>query len=183
MGSDSIVEIGGHRYRYAYDPGSQQTLYRGPVGSAPALTEQEFLRLFDGFREQEKYYHDFAEALGGKLTFYGDNRSVVHEEDRETGGEVEVNLSFFLTNKTIIEQDIRLMELVITQRFNDEDEEVPRRTDIKYETDKDDYVQELTVALTEGTTGLFIDPDPAKYAEAIMDRIRDDYIPPDERMW
>jgi hypothetical protein len=44
MGRESIVEIpqgSGNHYRYTYDEG--QTKYLGPVGTAPALTEEEFL--------------------------------------------------------------------------------------------------------------------------------------------
>lgn len=46
MGKVSEVEIpdgSGRFYRYEYVDGA--TLYRGPVGDAPALTEAEFLRL------------------------------------------------------------------------------------------------------------------------------------------
>ena len=183
--SETVVEIGGHHYRYEYDPESKNTLYRGPVGDAPALSEEEFLAIFGGFKEQEQYYHKFAEALGGKLTFYGDQRSVVHEEDigRETGGQIEINLSFFEGEKAIIEQDVQLMELVIVQLFDEEEEDMPRRTDIKYETNRDEYVQELTIAASEATTGLYVNPDPEEYAEAVMYRIREDYIPPDERLF
>ena len=48
MPKDSIVEIpsgSGNRYRYEYSEG--QTLYRGPVGSAPEIGEQEFLKALD----------------------------------------------------------------------------------------------------------------------------------------
>jgi hypothetical protein len=41
-----IVEIpegSGNLYRYEYEPFHGKTIYRGPVGSAPALTEDEFL--------------------------------------------------------------------------------------------------------------------------------------------
>jgi hypothetical protein len=44
MSKESIVEIprgSGNRYRYAYEDG--ETLYRGPVGSAPPLDEDMFL--------------------------------------------------------------------------------------------------------------------------------------------
>jgi len=41
---DTIVEIKGNRYRYQYDPGSKSMIYRGPVGSAPGITEEEFER-------------------------------------------------------------------------------------------------------------------------------------------
>ncbi len=40
MGKESQVEINGHLYRYEYVDGA--TLYRGPVGDAPALGEEEF---------------------------------------------------------------------------------------------------------------------------------------------
>jgi len=45
MPKDSIVEIpagSGNKYRYEYSDGA--TIYRGPVGSAPDLAEEEFLR-------------------------------------------------------------------------------------------------------------------------------------------
>jgi len=46
MSKENVVEIptgSGNRYRYIYDPETQKTLYLGPVGSAPAMAEQEFL--------------------------------------------------------------------------------------------------------------------------------------------
>jgi hypothetical protein len=45
MGKESVVDIGGHQYRYTYDPESKKTLYLGPVGSAPPLSEADFSRL------------------------------------------------------------------------------------------------------------------------------------------
>jgi hypothetical protein len=42
MGGESIVDIGGHQYRYEYDPDTGKTLYRGPVGDSPPLAEAEF---------------------------------------------------------------------------------------------------------------------------------------------
>lgn len=47
MSKEHQVEIpigSGNRYRYSYDPASRATRYLGPVGSAPAINEQEFLR-------------------------------------------------------------------------------------------------------------------------------------------
>ena len=41
MGKVTEVEINGHLYRYEYVDG--QTLYKGPVGDAPTLSEEEFL--------------------------------------------------------------------------------------------------------------------------------------------
>jgi len=43
MGRETIVEISGNRYRYAYDPERQATIYKGPVGEAPPIGEEEFL--------------------------------------------------------------------------------------------------------------------------------------------
>lgn len=45
---ESIVEIpdgSGNLYRYGYDPETQKTEYLGPVGDAPALSEEELMRL------------------------------------------------------------------------------------------------------------------------------------------
>jgi len=39
--TESIVEINGHLYRYDYVGG--KTVYKGPVGNGPELSEQEFL--------------------------------------------------------------------------------------------------------------------------------------------
>jgi len=39
---ESIVQIGSGRYRYHYDPDTKATVYDGPVGSAPAISEAEF---------------------------------------------------------------------------------------------------------------------------------------------
>ena len=47
MPRESIVEIpsgSGNKYRYAYDPSSKAMKYLGPVGSAPEITESEFIR-------------------------------------------------------------------------------------------------------------------------------------------
>ena len=39
---ESVVSIGGHQYRYGYDPGTKSTEYLGPVGDAPELSERIF---------------------------------------------------------------------------------------------------------------------------------------------
>jgi len=41
---ESIVEIAGHRYRYGYDSDTKRTVYLGPVGDGPELSENEFLK-------------------------------------------------------------------------------------------------------------------------------------------
>jgi len=50
---ENIVQIGNHRYRYAYDPNGQQTRYLGPVGQAPDLTESEFFSLLEESKKVE----------------------------------------------------------------------------------------------------------------------------------
>jgi len=44
---ENVVEISGHRYRYAYDPDTGKTLYKGPVGSAPPISQDDFLSHLD----------------------------------------------------------------------------------------------------------------------------------------
>lgn len=47
IGAVTIVEIpqgSGNRYRYGYNKASGKTIYLGPVGSVPMLSEEEFLR-------------------------------------------------------------------------------------------------------------------------------------------
>jgi hypothetical protein len=46
MGKISEVDIKGHRYRYHYNEESGSTEYLGPVGSAPAISEADFHKLF-----------------------------------------------------------------------------------------------------------------------------------------
>jgi len=46
MGKESIVEIppgSGNQYRYEYDEGTGKTMYRGPVGDAPTISEADFM--------------------------------------------------------------------------------------------------------------------------------------------
>jgi hypothetical protein len=45
MSKDSIALINGHEYKYRWNKESQQMDYLGPVGSSPALSREEFLRL------------------------------------------------------------------------------------------------------------------------------------------
>ena len=53
MPPGSVVEIKGSKYRYSYDPETQQTVYQGPLGEAPALSEQDFI---DFMRKRMKIY-------------------------------------------------------------------------------------------------------------------------------
>jgi hypothetical protein len=45
MSKDSIALINGHEYKYRYNPETKGMDYLGPVGEAPALTQEEFLRV------------------------------------------------------------------------------------------------------------------------------------------
>jgi len=78
---ESIVVISGHRYRYEYVDGA--TVYRGPVGDAPELSEQEFLAamiipdhqrlvgtLEKAFGEIEGLYSISSESRGDKTTIW-----------------------------------------------------------------------------------------------------------------
>lgn len=54
MGKESVVDISGHRYRYEYDEASQKTHYLGPVGDAPAMSEEEFLAMTKDVKDAQK---------------------------------------------------------------------------------------------------------------------------------
>jgi hypothetical protein len=45
MSKDSIAVINDHEYKYRYNPDTKQMDYRGPVGDAPPLTQEEFMRM------------------------------------------------------------------------------------------------------------------------------------------
>lgn len=68
--TESVVEIKGSQYRYAYDPETQTTRYLGPVGDAPTISEEEFLEeLFklptkeETFEKAEKWIGNVNEEL------------------------------------------------------------------------------------------------------------------------
>jgi hypothetical protein len=44
---ENVVQIKGGKYRYQYDPETGKTLYRGPVGDAPSISEQDFFNHLD----------------------------------------------------------------------------------------------------------------------------------------
>jgi hypothetical protein len=64
MTSESIVEINGHLYRYAYKDG--QTVYEGPVGDAPTIREDEFLQVV-----QTKRLHTYEEVMKNRRLLKG----------------------------------------------------------------------------------------------------------------
>jgi len=58
MGKESVVEIpdgSGRFYRYEYDESTGKTLYKGPVGDAPQMSEEEFLAI------SHTYQHTFTQ--------------------------------------------------------------------------------------------------------------------------
>lgn len=66
MSKESVVEIpdgSGNFYRYEYVDG--ETKYRGPVGDAPPLNEEEFLRLTTGHKPGGKpnYIHQLEDEI------------------------------------------------------------------------------------------------------------------------
>jgi hypothetical protein len=75
MGKQSIVEIppgSKNFYRYEYEEGSGKTLYKGPVGTSPQISESEFNDLFPmtgdtrfntQFGADPHSYHAFGEAV------------------------------------------------------------------------------------------------------------------------
>ncbi len=64
--SESIVEINGHLYRYHYDESSGKTLYDGPVGEAPTLSEEEFL-----VSVRTKQLHTYEEVMKNRRLLKG----------------------------------------------------------------------------------------------------------------
>jgi len=73
---ETTVEIGGHRYRYHYDPDTQKTVYDGPVGSAPELSEAEFLKAITDTYE----FTEIKTAHKGVRDIYWEDLSDVEKE-------------------------------------------------------------------------------------------------------
>lgn len=72
MGKESRVEIpdgSGNYYRYEYIEGD--TLYRGPVGDAPALSEGEFDEFFKAGKRRQKQMKVTILQRGGERTVSG----------------------------------------------------------------------------------------------------------------
>lgn len=62
---ENVVEIGNHRYRYGYDSSTKRTVYLGPVGDGPELSENEFLKaLATTDLTPELIIDDMVEAYG-----------------------------------------------------------------------------------------------------------------------
>jgi hypothetical protein len=172
---ETIAEINGNRYRYRYDPDTKSMTYLGPVGSTPPITEEEFFRLWDGVKEQERYYQLFARKLGGKLHFYKEDTSIMHlEAGRESGGHVEIEVHFDEeSDLNKIRDGVWLEEVEIQLHFLEEDDErVPYKTFVFYRT----------TAHEEGEphnqfdkTIMLVNPSPLDYARQIMEEIQDDY--------
>jgi hypothetical protein len=70
---ENIVEIRGHKYRYAYDQESKKMKYLGPLGNAPPITEDEFLTFaglawFPGSKHHELLAAEFNDDLKSQLS-------------------------------------------------------------------------------------------------------------------
>jgi len=101
MSRESIVEIpegSGNRYRYAYFDGT--TRYLGPVGSAPPLSEEEFLAMSSLPLEQ---HTDLAYALEREILTL-EPVYVRFDEEIEVDSESE-------DDETIIEANYRISEI------------------------------------------------------------------------
>ena len=177
---ETIAEINGNRYRYRYDPETQGMTYLGPVGSTSPISEADFLRLYDGIKEQERYYQLFAQKLGGKLHFYKEDTSVMHmEAGRETGAHVEIEVHFFeQTDLNKIRDGVWLETLEVNQHFlEDDDERIPYKTIIFYSTN---LTEEDTAYEQFDKTIMYVNPSPIDYAKQILEEIQDDYTEPGE---
>ena len=62
MGKISEVDIKGHRYRYQYNEETGATEYLGPVGDAPAISEEEFLRRVEISNKEKEVMENFRAA-------------------------------------------------------------------------------------------------------------------------
>jgi hypothetical protein len=66
---ESVVSINGHLYRYEYREG--RTIYLGPVGEAPALSEQDFVEFLRLSRESEGEVREKIQQLIDSRGFSG----------------------------------------------------------------------------------------------------------------
>jgi len=92
-----IVEIpegSGNKYRYEYEPFHGKTIYRGPVGSAPALTEDEFLdELFRDVPPKSTVVQERVDEASDLLSDANDEMDDAQFEiERKPDGNVEVTL-------------------------------------------------------------------------------------------
>jgi hypothetical protein len=64
---EHVVDIKGHKYRYIYVPETQGMKYLGPVGDAPEISEDEFMRLV----EPHQHHYEIAELQIEQARNYG----------------------------------------------------------------------------------------------------------------
>ena len=99
---ESIVQIGSGRYRYHYDPDTKATVYDGPVGDAPQITEDEFLKemAYDDLKKQ--YFpgdHGVFESWSPELReFFMKNIADPIEIQKEAGWDTTINDWMFPPN-------------------------------------------------------------------------------------
>lgn len=77
MTKDSIAVINDHEYKYRWDRESKKMLYRGPVGNAPLLSQDQFRTAVLNQQQQKEFqfYMDVAETLDGKVKSYDVKKS------------------------------------------------------------------------------------------------------------
>lgn len=109
MGKESKVEIpegSGNFYRYEYEDG--QTLYRGPVGDAPSISEEEFMAMSTEAKEAReggelykaaRWYNPFRVEVNDKA--YQLKDIIIY--DKKTGEEFRVGRGWFDTRSEDID--------------------------------------------------------------------------------
>jgi hypothetical protein len=145
MGKESIVKINGHQYRYEYQGG--KTVYLGPVGDAPTLSESEFMSHTEG-----RWHIWPTDVEESKFVWYDvtDIEETVWDEDKNEFDDevIEKNILFGLKeNLTGANVKVEVPDWAIDSEFWEEemdDRMVPKLRiwgpfEVKY---KDDTVAE-----------------------------------------
>ena len=125
MGKESVVEIppgSGNHYRYEYVDGA--TVYKGPVGDGPALSEEEFLAAMVGDYDIDDVSRHFVVSLLWAST---DDEDVpldqdydVEDMDEESMKVIKRNVGRFLEeNRHILTKHKISEEIVGTDLFLD----------------------------------------------------------------
>jgi GNAT superfamily N-acetyltransferase len=90
---ESVVDINGHQYRYRYDPASGKTIYVGPVGSAPAISEEDFTAVMSSIQfvpAQKKEIEELQKKHGGELYVPGGSSPFFIEEAGQKVGWIDL---------------------------------------------------------------------------------------------
>ena len=92
---EHVVEIKGGRYRYHYDPELKRTVYDGPVGFSPPLTQDEFEQFFRtiydmSFEDNQKMVseiREIADQMEGEVWMPANAREIILGTRVEEGWE------------------------------------------------------------------------------------------------